>query len=219
MIGFFVCQGNYLKLLIKIKFLQSSIINKTFDLILSIITDTAFSSSLYFLLILSIHHLRQLIVPFKENSKITRLRILLIIGVWVMTSVIAFSKNFMDNYIPSQSVKSTHLIKDLLFYYMPILFILLMNILIIRYFLKKLKNKNLKKNDYKNEKKAIACTIGMNSNLLLTNGLWAIIHPFVIYEFGFAKSFNKIESSFTYVYIVFNTLLIFYFNKKIKKIY
>ena len=100
---------------------------------------------------------------------------------------------------------------------MPIFLILILNIFIIRYFIKKLKSKNLVKNDFINEKKAIACTISINSNLLLTQSLLIIIHPFYIYDFEFAK--YKFVSMVSYIYTVLNPLIVFHFNNDLKKIF
>ena len=93
--GFFVCQSFYLIELKKLKLIQSELINQLFENIVALVDDTTSASNSFSLLLISIHRLRQLIGPFKENPKITRLRIFYIISISFICLATSFLKYFL----------------------------------------------------------------------------------------------------------------------------
>ena len=217
--GFIANQWYYLNELKNMNLIQNILIlNHNFEDIVKVIDQATLISGFFLLLMLSIHRFKQLVQPFKENPKITRLRLFIIFSILVISLIFSFIKR-RDFDPKSHNKEIKDLILTIVFIDIPLILILIINFLVIKHFMIKLKEKHSIKNNFKNEKKAISCTIAINFNILLTNGLLLILNPFSILKFKFIHNFHKIHEAISYFYIVLDPLIIFYFNQKFRRIF
>ena len=173
------------------------------------------------LIFLSYHRLRQLTIPFEEKADLNRFRIILIISIWIISLSIGFLRNYPRFYIITSDYHNRlfRLITNLFILYIPVFIIIVLNFLIVKQFIIKFKKKNLNKRNFRKEKKAIYCTISINSVLLLSQGLWFLFYPFEIFNFEFTFALQNIYLPIANSFAVFNPLVVFLFNKKLRKIF
>ena len=216
--GLLVCNGYFV-----ITLLGQNNVNKFFIFMVYLVDFSVYLISFLSLIILSYHRLRQLLKPFEEKAKINRFRTFLIISIWIVCFVFGFLKNYTRKYLIN-SLYYINLISistNIIAFYIPILWILVLNILLVQKFIAKLKEKKIKikNNQTKNEKNAIACVICINFGLILSMGLWLVLYPFELYKFEFALSFHEIDLAIAYFYSIIDPFVVFLFSKKYRKIF
>ena len=213
--GLFVCIGHLIIELLKA--------DKLFLFMLISVEYAVYLISYLCLILLSYHRLRQLIKPFEEKASIDRLRIFVIISIWIGSLIISFLTFYQSEYLVNSEFyrKIISISIDLIVFYIPILSILILNVIIVRNFKAKLNKKitKIKKINFKNEKNAIKCIVCMNTGIVLSMGLWLIIHPFSLFNFEFALYFHEIDLSITYFYSVIDPCVVFLFCKKFRNIF
>ena len=163
--------------------------------------------------------MRQLTRPFEEKADLTRCRVILIILIWFISIIIGFAKNYIRYYIINSEyyISLLRLITNIAGYYVPIMIILIFNFFIIKNLIIKSKKNNSNRRHFHNEKKAISCITSINFILILSHAFWFIVFPFEIFKFEFLSSLQKIYLSISYSYCALNPLVVFVFNKKIRK--
>ena len=218
--GIFVCPSIFLIYNEDISGIKIGVNKLIFEFISYSVDATVNEISVLSLLILSLHRYRQLNDPFKEKARLNRFRICLIISIWFISfsfwfignRLFFFNEDFVINVDNNEFV---YLGRMFIFYFVPIIFIIILNILIIKSFKLKMKNKKLIKTNLKKEKKAIACTNSITLLLLLTFGVGLVLQPLEYYTF-----INDIYGVkyLTYYYSALNPLVVFLFNKKFRNI-
>ena len=173
------------------------------------------------LILLSYHRLRLLAKPFEEKAELNRYRTILITSMWIISFFFGFSKNYTRYYVITSYYGQSLfvLLANIIGFYIPVLIILILNFLMIKKFIIKIKKNNLNKTNFDNEKKAIACTISTNFILLISQGLWFICYPFEAFKYEFPLIQHEIHTAISYSFCVFNPLVVFLFNKKLNKIF
>ena len=211
--GFLVCPIYFIEKLIEINLISSYKISETINCLTESIDYSIWLISLSSLFLLSLHRFKQLISPFKEGVELNRFRFTLIISIWFIFPMISCPLIWYRKFITYEDYF------ELLFYISDCIFILticILNILIMIQFRSKVKNKKLKKNNFKKEKKAILCTLSLTLLLLITMGPFIIVHPFTIYKYYFADFLYGIYYSFSYFYIIVDPIILLFFNPKLR---
>ena len=159
--------------------------DKFFSFMVRIVDFGVFLISFLSLILLSYHRLRKLTTPFEESLNLNRFRIILIISIWNFGLTVAFSKHYSMFYLIRSHYHGQILsiLLNCIGFYIPIVSILILNFLLIKHF--KARFKNVKKNNFKNEKNAIFCTVCISFGLRASMGLWLIISPVTLYNFEF----------------------------------
>ena len=214
--GFLVCPINLIKELVKMTLINSNVISKNFVFVTDSIDFSSWSISPLSLFLLSLHRFKQLVSPFKEGVKLNSLRIVILVSIWVFFPLIWFPIIWYKNLLITEELIYflSYIIQCII-----IILVFILNILISFQFKIKLKNTRLNKNDFRNEKKAILCTLTLASMLLITLGPFLILQPFKIYKYEFIEYFHDIYDiyySFSYFYIIIDPLIVLCFNKNLR---
>ena len=211
--GVFVCLIYFTENLIEMNLINSNLISSDLVFIADSMDYSAWLISPASLFLLSLHRLKQLISPFKEGVKLNRFRVVTIISIWFIFPILGFLINWSRTLI-----KNEQLI-DLLYHITDSIIIIstcVANILIIVQFKSKLKNSRLNKKNFKNENKAILCTLSLGLLLLITCGPLIILEPFKIYKYDFVEYLHDIFYSFSYFYTIINPLILVFFNRRFR---
>ena len=211
--GLLVCPINCIKEFIEMNLISSNVISKKMFYISLSIDNSIWLISPLSLLLLSLHRYKQLTSPFKERVELNRFRILIIVSIWFLSSIIGFLIIWYILFIKYEEYI------EILYHFIQcavIISTISLNILIIYKFKSKLKNTKLNKNSFKNEKKAILCSVWLNILLLITCAPFLILQPFAIYNFQFVYALHGIYYSFNYFYIIVDPLILLLFNKNLR---
>ena len=211
--GIFVCPIHLTKKLKELHFIRVSL-SEFVEFLEESIDDAIFPINFLSMLILSLHRLRLLKVPFKEQTKINRFRIASIISIWLTCIIASFLEEWYLYYIRSEKLLRFMFI--IITLYIPTVSVIVINILIIINFIAKMKNQNLNRVDFKKEKKAILCTLSITLAISLTFGMYSIFYPFKIYDFEFEKYLHDLYYSLGYSFTFLNPLIVLIFNKKLR---
>ena len=212
--GFLLCPIFFIKELIKINLISSNVISRNLTFVTDSIRYTIWWISPVSLLLLSFHRFKQIISPFKEGVKLNRFRVITLVSIWLIVPTISFPIIWYENSIKPEELKTFFIdyICDLILF----ISVFILNILIIVQFKSKLKKTRLNKNNFKNEKKAILCTLTLAMLLFITWVTYLILEPFAIYKYEFVEYFHGIYFSFGYFWIISNPLIVLLFNKNLR---
>ena len=208
--GFLVCPIYFIQELIKMNLISPDVISPNIDFVTKSIDLSIWFMMLSSLLRLSLHRFKQLISPFKEEVKLNKFRILTIVSIWFIFPIISFLSNWL--------IKNEELIELLFCVSVLIVFIsvCILNILIILEFKSKLKNTKLNKSNFKNEKKAILCTLSFCMLLFIIWVPYLILEPFKFFKYEFVEYLHDICYSFAYSYMIVDPVIVLFFNKRLR---
>ena len=207
--GFLVCPIHLIEKL-NMNLNSSYVLNKTLHFINESIDSWIWKTSLFSLLLLSLHRLKQLISPFKEGNKLNRFRVIAIVSMWFILPIYFFLMHWYKMYIKNETlIRILEYLSECAF----IISICFLNVLIIVQFKKKMKNTTLNKNNFKKEKHAILCTLWLTLLLLITTGPYLIVRPFTIYK---NELLHEIDFAFAYFYISVDPFVVILFNKNLR---
>ena len=208
--GLLCCPIFCIRELIEMNLVSSNVISQNLAFISDSIDNSIWWISPLSLLLLSLHRLKQLISPFKEGVKLNRFRIVRIVLIWLLFPIISFLIVWFIQY--DEYFKLILYSGDLIIFTSTCI----VNILIILKFKSKLNNSKLNKRNFKNEKKAILCTLSLTLLLSITWTPYFILEPFAIYKYDFAVFLNRIYFSFCYFYMIIDPLIVLLFNQKFR---
>ena len=219
--GIFICPSIVIIFYEDVKCIRLIFNKKIFEFITYSVEASVNEISVLSLLILSLHRYRSLVKPFKEKSKLTRFRVSLIISIWIISFSCCFLGNrlfFFNNdfLLDLKSNEFIYMGRMLIFYLVPIILIIVLNILMIKRFKSKMRNPHLIKTNLKKEKNAIDCINSITLILLLTFGVGLVLQPLEFYNF--LNDFYILKF-LTYYYSAFNPLVVFLFNKRLRNIF
>ena len=190
------------------------IIDKKLKNVTHAIDAAVTSISILSLFILSLHRYRQLSVPFKEKTEIDKIRTILIIAIWAICLIYWNAFNFYSSNYSSKNLIYCFSIG--IFQFVPIFAIILLNILIIKEFILKIRNSKLNKVKFKRERKAIKCVLCISILLISLYSLYLIQFPVNMFGIKYSKYLIWISRIVNF-YPALNPVIVFLFHNSFRK--